>query len=122
MSWIIRFIVNAIVLWLIAKFVPGFNHNLGVGGAIMVAIVFGIVNALIGPILRLLSAPLTWITHGLFAFVVNYLLFVLTVAIYKPFRGNGEINIWLADLYGAIIMVIVSTFIHMMSESRTTTA
>ena len=74
---ILRFIVNAIALYLILKFVPGFNHDAGIGTALIAAIVFGIVNMLLGPILRLLSAPITWLTHGLFSFVINYLLFAV---------------------------------------------
>ena len=66
-------------------------------------------SALIGPILRLLSLPLTWLTHGLFSIVINYILFVLTVWITPNFHNTGEINPWLANLYGAIIMMIVST-------------
>ena len=79
LSLLLRFLVNAFVLYLIAKYVPGFNHNVGVWTAIVAAIVFGLVNMLIGPILRLISFPITWITHGLFAIVINYILFIITV-------------------------------------------
>jgi len=121
MSWIIRFIINAIVLYLIGKYVPGFYHNFGIGTAIIVAIVFGLVNALIGPILRLLTAPLNWITHGLFAFVVNYILFALTVWIAPNFHTVEPPNKWLTLLYGTIIMVLVSTIIHRVTEPQTAT-
>ena len=76
MNWLLRFLINALVFYCIAKFVPGFYHDVNVWNAIIAAIVFGLVNMVIGPILRLISLPLTWITHGLFAFVINYLLFV----------------------------------------------
>lgn len=127
MHLLIRFIINAIVLYLIAKYVPGFNHTSGVGTAIISAIVFGIVNALIGPILRLISAPITWLTHGAFAFVVNYILFAITVALpgtlnHDPSSG---VNPWLANLYGTIIMTIVSTVLQQIwapREEKTQTA
>jgi putative membrane protein len=110
MHLIIRFIINAIVLYLIAKFVPGFNHNVGAGTAIIAAIVFGIVNALIGPVLRLLTAPINWLTHGLFALVVNYILFWLTVWIAPNFKNTGvDWPAWLANLVGAAIMMVVAT-------------
>ncbi len=118
MNLLIRFIVNAVVLYLIAKFVPGFDHNMGAGGAIVSAIIFGIVNAVLGPILRLLSAPITWLTHGLFSFVINYILFAIVVALPWGIRHNGEINGWLANLYGTIIMMIVATVIAQMSKSE----
>ncbi len=117
MHLIFRFIVNALALYLIAKYVPGFNHNATVWTAVIAAIVFGLVNALIGPILRLLAAPLTFITLGAFSVVVNYVLFVLTVWIAPNFHNTGEINPWLANLYGAVIMMLVSTLMHAATKS-----
>jgi len=81
------------------------------------AIIFGIVNALIGPILRLLSAPLTWITHGLFAVVINWILFAIAIWITPNLKGT-----WLATLIGAIILMVISTLVHNISEPRTATA
>jgi len=124
MSWIIRFIINAIVLWLIVEYVPGFTNGVGVPHAIpiwptviILAIIFGIVNALIGPILRLLSAPLTWITHGLFAVVINWILFAIAIWITPNLKGT-----WLATLIGAIILMVISTLVHNISEPRTAAA
>ena len=118
MHLLLRFIINAIVLYLIAKFVPGFNHNAGVGTALIAALIFGIVNAIIGPILRLLSAPITWLTHGLFIFVIDYILFALTVWITPGLRNTGEISPWLANLYGTIIMVLVATALQQLWKSE----
>lgn len=118
MHLLIRFIINAIVLYLIAKYVPGFNHDAGVSTAIIAAIVFGLVNAIIGPILRLLSAPINWVTHGLFSFVINYILFALTVWITPGLRHTGEVNGWLANLYGAIIMTVVATILQQIWKSE----
>ena len=118
MNWLLRFLINAIVLYLIAKYVPGFNHNVTIWTAVIAAIVFGLVNMLIGPILRLISAPLTWLTHGLFSIVVNYILFAITVWIAPNFHTTGEISPWLANLYGAIIMMIVSTLMQQGSQTE----
>jgi putative membrane protein len=116
-----RFIVNAIVLYLIAKYVPGFNHSVTVGTALIAALVFGIVNAVLGPILRLLSLPLTIVTLGLFSIVINYILFALTVWVTPNFHTTGEISPWLSNLYGAIIMMIVSTLMHQGAKREETT-
>lgn len=117
MHLIIRFIVNAIVLYLIAKYVPGFNHQMGVWTAVLVAIVFGIVNALIGPVLKLLSWPITWLTHGLFGIVINYILFAITYWLVPAFRDTSTGNPWLANLYGAIIMMLVGTILQQIWKS-----
>lgn len=118
MNWFLRFLINAIVLYLIAKYVPGFYHNPHIWGAIGAAIVFGLVNMLIGPLLRLISFPITWITHGLFSFVINYLLFAITVHIINFYDPTSGVNPWLADLYGAIIMTIVSTLTQLGTEAE----
>jgi putative membrane protein len=118
LNWLLRFLINAIVLYLIAKYVPGFNHNVTIWTAVIAAIIFGLVNMIIGPILRLLSFPLTWMTHGLFSIVINYILFALTVWIAPNFHTTGEINPWLANLYGAIIMMLVSTLMNLGSEAE----
>ena len=112
MHLIIRFIVNAVVLYLIARYVPGFNHNVSAMTAVIAAIIFGLVNALLGPILRLITLPLTIVTLCLFSIVVNFILFAITVWVTPGFHNTGEISPWLANLYGAIIMMIVSTIMH----------
>ncbi len=112
MHIIIRFVINAIALYLIARYVPGFNHNVGFGTALIAALIFGLVNALLGPLLRLISLPLTIVTFGLFSIVVNFVLFAITVWIAPNFHNTGEINPWLANLIGAVIMMFVSAIVR----------
>lgn len=118
MNWILRFLINAIVFYLIAKYVPGFYHNPGIWSAIGAAVVFGLVNMFIGPVLRLISLPLTIVTLGVFALIVNYILFAITVHFANLYDPSSGVNPWLADLYGAIIMMIVSAFTHLGAESE----
>ena len=118
MNWVLRFLINAIVFYLIAKYVPGFYHNPNIWSAVGAAVVFGLVNMIIGPLLRLVSLPLTVVTLGLFSFVINYLLFALTVRIINFYDPSSGVNPWLADLYGAVIMMIVSTLLHLGSEAE----
>jgi putative membrane protein len=120
MNWLIRFIVSAVVLWLVICLVPGFHNSAGatgfsaypIGTVILLAVIFGLVNMFIGPILRLLSAPLTWLTHGLFIVIVDWALLALAVWITPNVRGS-----WLATLIGAIVLAVVSTLIAMMGDS-----
>src|SRR5262249_48743545 len=102
--------------------VPGFDHNITVVSALIAAIIFGLVNAILGPILRLLTFPITLLTFGLFSIVVNYLLFVITVWIAPGFKHTPEISPWLSDLYGAIIMMIISTVGHAVTRQEESTA
>ncbi len=125
MHLLLRFIVNAIVLWLIICFVPGFHNSAGasgfsaypIGTIILLAVIFGLVNMLVGPILRLISLPLTWITHGLFTVVIDWALLALAVWITPNVKGD-----WLATLIGAVVLAIVGTLIATMWEPKASTA
>ncbi|HET9029761.1 MAG TPA: phage holin family protein [Candidatus Aquilonibacter sp.] len=111
MHWLLRFVITAVALWAIAVYVPGFQMN-GWGDAVIGAIIFGVVNTLIGPVLRLISLPFTILTLGLFSIVVNWALFALTVWLSPGFHATGvPWPAWEATLIGAIIMMIVNTFV-----------
>jgi putative membrane protein len=120
MQLLIRFIVNAVVLWLVICLVPGFHNDAGasgfgaypIGTIILLAVIFGLVNMFIGPILRLLSAPLTWLTHGLFIVIVDWGLLALAVWITPNIKGT-----WLATLIGAIALAVIGTLIAMIGDS-----
>ena len=118
MHLIIRFLVNALALYLIARYVPGFNHGVTPWTAAIAALIFGLVNALLGPILRLLTLPLTIVTFGIFSIIVNYILFAITVWLAPNFHNTGEISPWLANLYGAVIMMVVSGLVRQSSQSE----
>jgi putative membrane protein len=118
MQFLIGFIVNAIVLWLVITFVPGFTNDAGQSGmgafgvwtVVLLAVIFGLVNAIIGPILRLIGAPLTWLTHGLFSIVINWALLGLAVYFTPNLKGG-----WLPTLIGAVVLMLVGTLVTMMS-------
>jgi putative membrane protein len=121
MQFLISFIVNAIVLWLVICFVPGYNNHGATGTSaysvwtiVVLAVIFGVVNALIGPILRLISAPLTWITHGLFSVIINWIL--LALAVY--FAPGVQASFWWSNLVGAIVLMLVGTGVTMMTSSN----
>ncbi len=111
MHWLLRFLVTAAALWAIAMYVPGFHIN-GVLDAAIAAIIFGLVNAIIGPILKLISLPLTILTIGLFSIVINWALFAITVWLSPGFKTTGTPwPTWESTLVGALIMMAVSIFV-----------
>lgn len=103
MNLIIRLIINAIAFYLIAIYVPGF-HIASFTTAIIAAVIFGLVNAIIRPLVLLLTLPATILTLGLFIIIVNALMFWLTVWITPGFKVDG----FVPALIGAVIMMIVS--------------
>ena len=87
--------------------------HIGVWTIVLLAVIFGLVNMLVGPILRLISAPITWLTHGLFLVVVDWILLGLAVWITPNLKGG-----WLPTLIGAIVLMIVGTLATMGWKAR----
>lgn len=101
---IIRLFVNAVALWVAARLVGGIELMGDFWSILLVAAVFGIVNALIRPVMLLLSLPLLVLTLGLFTLVVNALMLMLTAALLGALAVEG----FLAALLGSILISIVS--------------
>ena len=108
---ILRFLITSAALYAIAVYVPGFSISSWIYAAIA-ALIFGLVNLFIGTILRIITFPLTIITIGLFSIVVNWALFALTIWLSPGFKATGEPwPAWEATLAGAVIMMLVNTFV-----------
>jgi putative membrane protein len=87
-SFIIHLVVSALLLVLVAHFVPGIRVG-GFGSALLAALVFGVVNGLVRPVLVLLTLPATVLTLGLFLLVINALMLMLTAALVPGFTVAG---------------------------------
>lgn len=116
MSILLRLIVNAVALLITAWIVPGIH--LGAAGPhptrddwvtlLIVALIFGLVNVVIRPIIIILSLPLTIITLGLFTFVINAFMLLLTSWIAQGMDLGFRIDGFLPALLGALIVSVVS--------------
>jgi len=113
-SLLIRFIVTAIAVAAAAYLVPGIDVGDNAAKAvILTAVILGIINAFIRPVLKLLSLPLILLTLGLFILVVNSVCFYLAAWISRTIfdvRFAFD-SIW-AVLLGAIVISIVSTVLN----------
>ena len=108
MRFIIRILINAAALWLTAWLLPAFELTSNILGILVVAIVFGLVNALIRPIVKLLSLPITILTLGLFTFVINALMLKLASGVIPGFNVYG---FWTAVI-GSLIISIISWLLN----------
>lgn len=106
-SLIVRWMLNGLALYIVAKILPGI-HLLDFGSALIAVIVIGLVNALIKPLLFLLTLPVTIITFGLFALVLNALMLMLASALTPGFKIDG----FGTALLGSILLSIVTTIFH----------
>ncbi len=107
MKLLIRWLLSAISLMIVAYFVPGFNVR-GFGAALIAAAVIGFINATLGVLLKILTFPLTVLTLGLFLIVVNAAMLKLAAWLVPGF----QVRTWLAAIIGAILLSIVSAILH----------
>jgi putative membrane protein len=103
MELILIWILNAVALLVVAYILPGITVA-SFGSALIAALVLGLLNALVKPVLILLTLPITVVTLGLFLLVLNALVFWFAGSILKGFQVNG---FWWA-LIGAVIYSLVS--------------
>ena len=115
MKFIIRWGINAVALWAAIAILPGIEFRGNWTGIVFLALIFGFINALLRPLLKLLTCPLIVVTLGLFTLVINTFLFWLTGAIGQGIGLNlfiSEPQFWNAFL-GALIVSAVSIFLSL---------
>ncbi|MFC4639664.1 phage holin family protein [Deinococcus hohokamensis] len=105
MGFVLRLLVNALALYLLTRLYAGvtFAPGTGVGSAVLAAFVMGIVNALIRPVLLLLSLPINVLTLGLFTLVVNAAVLLIVDAVTAL-----EVHGFGAAFVGAILLAVIS--------------
>jgi putative membrane protein len=113
MPFLIRLLVNAAALWVATRLVPGVTYSGGWLPFLGVALVFGIINAFIRPIAKLLTFPLIIVTLGLFALVVNGLMLWLTSALAASLGLGFHVGGFWASFWGALVVSVVSTILSM---------
>lgn len=116
MALLLRLIINAVAIWLASHWV----HNIelispadkGTTGKVItvliVAVIFGLVNALIKPLVKLLSLPLVVLTLGLFLLIINALMLWLTAVITETTNYGLRVHGVVAAVLGAIIITLVN--------------
>lgn len=104
---LIRWILNAAILYSISFLVAGFYFD-SFYSAIISMLVLGIINALIKPILLLVTLPVNILTLGLFTLVINGLMFWLGSSITKGFNVDGFMPAFLAALLFSIFSIMVN--------------
>ncbi|MFC4942658.1 phage holin family protein [Pseudonocardia sp. GCM10023141] len=118
-AFIVRIAVVAVSLWVATLIVPGIDNTAGTTGArigtlIVVALIFGLINAVLKPLIKTIGCAFYVLTLGLVGLVVNALLFMLVGwlagGIGLPFAVNG---FWAAFL-GAIVVSVVSFLLHVL--------
>jgi len=113
MGLIIRWIVNTLALFVVVNIVPGFHYGTIVTLAIAAA-VLGLLNAIVRPILFVLTLPLTVVTLGLFLVILNAIMLEMTAWVVPGFR----IDTFGWAIVGAIVLGIISLVTSRIGKSR----
>ncbi len=111
MRFLWRLLINAAALWIAGIVVPGVTFADGVGffDVLLVALIFGLVNAFIRPVVKLLTLPINLMTLGLFTIVINALMVVITSALSSTFTlEGGTFEQFLGAVLAAIVISAVS--------------
>ena len=103
MKLLLRWLLNAVTLIAIAYYLPGVAVA-GFYAALITALILGLVNAVIRPVLLLLTLPINVLTLGLFTFFINGLMFWFVATIVEGF----DVASYTAAFTGALIMSLVS--------------
>ena len=126
MHLLLRLVTNAVALLVAAWLVPGVHLGAANGRPTsnqlltlaLVALIFAVVNAIVRPIVVLLTLPLTIVTLGLFIFVINALMLLITSWISEGMRLDFRVRGLAAALLGALIISVVNWMMTHMVTNR----
>lgn len=105
---IIRWIVIALAVAITAWLMPGMQIQGGISGLLLISLVFGLINAIIKPIIQLLTCPLVLLTLGLFTLVINALMLMLTAHFLPQYLSLD--GFW-AAFWASIVISIVTAIL-----------
>lgn len=122
MFLLLRLLINAGALWVATSLVGGISFTGDTSRFLVVALVFGLLNALVRPILMFLSLPLLLLTLGLFTFVLNAFILMMTSALSDRLGLGFHVEGFLPAFVGALIVsgvsLVLSMFLKPGAESR----
>jgi putative membrane protein len=120
-SFLVRTLINAAALWVAVRFVGGITYDGGWLPFFGVAIVFGVLNTVIGRIAKILTLPLIVVTFGLFLIVINAFLLWLTSALATALGISFHVSGFWAAFWGALVVSVVSAVLTLVvAEPRVT--
>lgn len=119
----LKVVVNAIALWVCTLVIPGISVHGGtygsqIGTLIVVAVIFGVVNAVLKPIIHVVGCGFYLLTLGLFGLIVNAVLFLLVGWLAARAGLPFEVSGFVAAFLGAILVAVVGFVLHLIIPDR----
>ena len=104
--WIVNWLLSALALWLVAQMIPGIQIR-SFGTALVATVILGLVDITIGPILRFIAFPITFLTLGLVEWVLKACLLKLASIFTPGFRVEGFLNALLGSLVLTVLDIVL---------------
>ena len=114
MPFLVRLLVNAAALWVATRIVPGVTFDGGPLPMLGVALVFGMLNASLRPLAKILTFPLIILTLGIFALVINGLMLWLTSSWSSTLGFGFHVSGFWAAFWGALVVSVVSLMLSLL--------
>jgi putative membrane protein len=118
MYFLLRLLINAAALWVAIRLVDGIDYRGSGWSLILVALVFGVLNAAVRPLLTLLTLPFLILTLGLFILVINALMLMLTGWVSRLVGLGFYVDGFWAALLGGFIISVVSLMLSIFTGAR----
>jgi putative membrane protein len=118
MRFLVRLLINAAALWVAVRLVPGIHFSGSALQLLGIALVFGVLNAIIRPLLMILSFPLLIITLGLFTFILNGVILLLTSGVSGALGLAFHVTGFWAAFWGAIVVSLVSMMLTLLMRDQ----
>ena len=116
MVFIIKVLVGAAALWVADRLISGIELTGDIWQILLIALVFGIVNALLKPLVKILSFPFLIITLGLFAIIINMLILAITAGLIENHTVDGFLAAFLGSLVISVVTAVLNFIIPDSSE------
>lgn len=114
MNLLVRILLSAIAVLVIAELLPGASVN-NYTTAIVVAVVLGLLNMIVKPILVILTLPVTLVTFGLFLLVINALIILMADSLIGGFSVDG---VWSALIFSLLLTILESILFSFLKDSN----
>jgi len=116
--FLLRLLINAAALWVATHIVPGIAYQGRATSLLVVALVFGVLNASVRPLIKVLTFPLLILTLGLFTLVINALMLMLTGWISDRLDLGFHVSGFWSAFWGGLVVSIVSLTLSIFVKSR----
>ncbi|ADU38830.1 MULTISPECIES: phage holin family protein [Variovorax] len=108
--FLVHWAITAVSLWVASLLFRGLKFD-GTGALVISALLLGLANAVVKPLLIVLTLPLTLVTFGLFLLVINALMILLVAALVKGFKVSGFWTALFASIFISLLSIVIGSFV-----------